>query len=191
MMANIHAREVTTPEMAIRYIKYLTTGYNGQGGYGVDPDVTWLVNHHVVYVLVSQNPDGRVINELNQNAYWRKNVDNDDGCNASASWGIDLNRNSSFIWGCCGGSSDHPCSEHLPRTWTSLRAGNRSFQAFATSIFTDWNGDNGDDQIVPAPENTPGIFITLHSYQMISYGRGDSLPEQHPMMPNYEPSVVN
>ncbi len=56
LMASIHAREVATPELAIRYIKYLTSGYDGLGGYGVDPDVTWLVNHNVAYILVTQQP---------------------------------------------------------------------------------------------------------------------------------------
>lgn len=164
LFANIHAREVTTPEMAIRYIKYLTTGYNGQGGYGTNPDVTWLVNHHVVYVLVSQNPDGRVINEANTGAYWRKNVDNDDGC--VYNYGIDLNRNSSFRWGCCGGSSGVPCSDIYRGPSRASEPETAAFQTFATQIFTDWNGDNGDDEIGPAsPDNASGIFITLHSYQ--------------------------
>jgi uncharacterized membrane protein len=166
MFANIHAREVTTPEMAIRYIKYLTAGYLDEGGYGVDPDVTWLVNHHVVYVLVSQNPDGRVINEANTSAYWRKNVDNDDGCTDPNSWGVDLNRNSSFKWGCCGGSSGQPCAETYRGPSRISEPETAAFQAFAATIFPDWNGDNGDDVIAPAsPDNTPGIFITLHSYQ--------------------------
>jgi len=56
LFASIHAREVATPELAIRYIKYLTSGYNGQGGYGLDADATWLVNHNVVYVWVLHNP---------------------------------------------------------------------------------------------------------------------------------------
>jgi len=111
LLANIHAREVTTPEMAIRYIKYFTSGYKFKGGYGIDPDVTWLVNHHVVYVLVSQNPDGRAINEADWYQYWRKNVDNLNGCNMPDYWGTDLNRNSSFKWGCCGGSDGDPCGE--------------------------------------------------------------------------------
>lgn len=164
LFANIHAREVTTPEMAIRYIKYLTEGYLGEGGYDVDPDVTWLVNHHVVYVLVTQNPDGRVINEQYSSAWWRKNVDNDDGCNDSNSWGIDLNRNSSFKWSCCGGSSGQPCSETYRGPAPASEPETAAFQAFAATIFADWNGDNGDDEIVSSPENTSGIFITLHSY---------------------------
>jgi carboxypeptidase T len=164
LLANIHAREVTTPEMAIRYIKYFTSGYNGQGGYGEDPDVTWLVNHHVVYLLVSQNPDGRVINETNWSAYWRKNVDNDDGC--SSTYGVDLNRNSSFKWGCCGGSETNPCSETYRGPSRASEPETAAFQAFADQVFTDWNGNNSDDEIGPStPENASGIFITLHSYQ--------------------------
>jgi carboxypeptidase T len=166
LFANIHAREVTTPEMAIRYIKYLLTGYNGQGGYGEDPDVTWLVNHHVVYVLVTQNPDGRVNNEINTSAFWRKNVDNDDGCNNPSSWGVDLNRNSSFMWGCCGGSSGSPCSETYRGPSRNSEPETAAFQDFTATIFSDWNGDNGDDVIPPAsPNDASGIFITLHSYQ--------------------------
>ena len=166
LFANIHAREVTTPEMAIRYIKYFTVGYNGQGGYGVDPDVTWLVNHHVVYLLVSQNPDGRVINEADTSEYWRKNVDNDDGCVAPNPFGVDLNRNSSFFWGCCGGSSGQPCNEIYRGPSRASEPETAAFQAFAATIFADWNGNNGDDEIAPAsPDNTSGIFITLHSYQ--------------------------
>ena len=99
MMAEIHAREVSTPELAIRYIKYLTSGYNGLGGYDFDADVTWLVNHNAVYVLVMQNPDGYRVNEQDINAYRRKNMDNDDGCSTPSSWGVDLNRNPQLLMG--------------------------------------------------------------------------------------------
>jgi len=164
MFANIHAREVTTPEMAIRYIKYLTKGYLGDGGYNVDPDVTWLVNQHVVYVLVTQNPDGRVINEANWSEYWRKNVDNDDGCYDQNSLGVDLNRNSSFMWGCCGGSSSNACYDTYRGPSRASEPETTAFQTFATSIFADWNGANGNDEIVVSPDNASGFFITLHSY---------------------------
>ena len=164
MFANIHAREVTTPEMAIRYIKYLTLGYLGEGGYGIDPDVTWLVDHHVAYIMLTINPDGRVINELDTDAWWRKNVDNNDGCTDPYNWGVDLNRNSSFLWGCCGGSSGAPCSETYRGPFASSEPETAAFQAFTASIFQDWNGNNGDNQIVPSPDHASGIFITLHAY---------------------------
>jgi uncharacterized membrane protein len=166
MTASVHAREVTTPEMAIRYIKYFTSGYNGQGGYGIDPDVTWLVNHHIVYLLVTHNPDGRAINEADWYNYWRKNVDNNDGCTDQSSWGTDLNRNSSFKWGCCGGSSGQPCAETYRGPSRASEPETAAFQAYIASVVTDWNGNNGDDEIPPAsPTTASGIFITLHSYQ--------------------------
>ena len=165
MMANIHAREVTTPEMAIRYIKYLTSGYNGQGGYNLDPDVTWLVNHHVVYVLISQNPDGHAMNEDDIDYYWRKNVDNNDGCGDPYYWGVDLNRNSSFMFNCCGGSSGSPCAETYRGPSKASEPETVAFQNFASTIFQDWNGPNGDNELPPAsPDDASGIFITLHTY---------------------------
>jgi PKD repeat protein len=166
LFAGIHAREVAIPELAIRYIKYLTTGYNGEGGYDVDPDVTWLVNFNTLYVLVSQNPDGHVINEQDAGAYWRKNVDNDDGCPDPNSWGVDLNRNHSFLWGCCGGSSGSPCSETYRGPSAGSEPETEAFQDYFATVMLDQNGPNGDDEIPPAaPDDATGIFLTLHSYQ--------------------------
>ena len=180
LFANVHAREVTTPEMAIRYIKYLTSGYNGTGGYVDDPDVRWQVNHHVVYVLVSQNPDGRAINEADTNQYRRKNVDNLNGCNLQDYWGTDLNRNSSFKWGCCGGSSGDPCSETYRGPSRASEPETAAFQTFASQVFTDWNGNNGDAEIPQAsPDNAAGIFISLHSYSddiLWPWGFGGNAP---------------
>jgi len=165
LFATIHAREVAVPELAIRYIKYLTSGYNGQGGYGVDPDVTWLVNHHVAYVLVMQNPDGHVVNEQNTSAYRRKNMDNDDGCGDPNTWGVDLNRNHSFKWGCCGGSSGNPCAETYRGPSRGSEPETIAFQTHFASVVPDQNGPNGDDEIAPAsPLTTTGILISLHSY---------------------------
>ncbi len=163
--ANIHAREVTTAEMAIRYIKYLTSGYNGQGGYGVDPDVTWLVDWNAVYIEVESNPDGRVIDDADWTQYWRKNVDNDDGCTDPNSWGIDLNRNHTFKWGCCGGSSGQPCSDTYRGPARGSEPETQAFQDFVTSIISDTNGPNGDDEFPgAAPLTTTGILLSLHSY---------------------------
>lgn len=163
LFANIHAREVSTPEMAIRYIKYLTSGYNGMGGYGIDPDVTWLVDWHAVYILVSENPDGHRVNEANTGANRRKNMDNDDGC--TTTFGVDLNRNHSFKWSCCGGSSGNPCSDTYRGPSRGSEPEIQAFQNYFATIFTDWNGSNGDDEIPPAaPDNAAGIFISLHTY---------------------------
>jgi carboxypeptidase T len=166
LFAGIHAREVAVPELAIRYIKYVTTGYNGEGGYDVDPDVTWLVNFNTLYVLVTQNPDGHVVNEQDTSAYWRKNVDNDDGCNYPDSWGVDLNRNHSFFWGCCGGSTSNPCGETYRGPDRASEPETAAFQNFFATVVPDQNGDNGDDEYPPAaPDDATGLFLSLHSYQ--------------------------
>ncbi len=163
--ANIHGREVTTSEMAIRYIKYLTSGYRAQGGYGLDPDVTWLVDWNRVYIEVSANPDGRAVNEQNINNQWRKNTDNDDGCGDPNGWGVDLNRNHSFKWSCCGGSSPDPCDWAYRGPYRASEPENDAFQTFASSIFQDWNGLNADDELPPAaPLTATGVLLTLHTY---------------------------
>src|SRR5262245_40484636 len=97
LMANIHAREITTPELAMRWIDQLTQGY------GVDPDITWMVDNEELWVLPTVNPDGRWVVDLgltHGGARWfqRKNENRDNGCTtwpprSSNQYGIDLNRN--------------------------------------------------------------------------------------------------
>ncbi len=180
LMANIHAREVTTPEMAVRYIKYLTSGYDGLGGYGVDPDVTWLVDWNVIYIEVSQNPDGHWQNEQDTANNWRKNM-NDTECGGGR-YGIDLNRNHSFMWGCCGGSSGNPCSDTYRGTSRASEPETQAYQTFiSTTVFQDWNGANGDDEIPPAaPDNASGVMITLHTYSDLVLWPWGHTPNQAP-----------
>ncbi len=163
LFANIHAREVATPELVIRYIRYLTVGYDGEGGYGLDADATWLVNHNVVYVLVMQNPDSHWKNEQNTNHDRRKNM-NSTACGTS-NLGVDLNRNHSFLWGCCGGSSGSSCSETYRGPSRGSEPETQAFESYFATVIRDQNGPNGDDEIPPAaPITTTGIFITVHSY---------------------------
>jgi len=165
MAAAMHAREVATTELAIRYVRYLTGGYNGQGGYGRDADVTWLVDHHVAYILLMQNPDGHAENERDVAWNRRKNMDSDDGCPWPAEWGVDLNRNHSFLWSCCGGSSSNPCLETYRGPGPGSEPETRAFESAFSSLMLDQNGPNGNNEIAAAsPLTTTGIFISLHSY---------------------------
>ena len=50
--AGIHAREIATPEIAMRYIQWLLDGYNS------DADAHWLVDYHDIWVMPMLNPDG-------------------------------------------------------------------------------------------------------------------------------------
>ena len=52
-----HAREIAPPEVMLSNIDYLLNGY------GVDPDVTWMLDNREVYILPVLNPDGHVKTE--------------------------------------------------------------------------------------------------------------------------------
>ena len=105
LMASIHARELSTSELALRFVDHLLAGY------GVDADATWLLDEHTVVVVPVANPDGRRLAE--QGLMQRKNMNNTRGdClqppDAFNQFGIDLNRNHDFKWG----TVDLPTVDH-------------------------------------------------------------------------------
>ena len=155
LMAEIHAREYVTAEAAMRYAELLVNSY------GIDPDITWLLDYFRVYIVTMTNPDGRKLAEAGN--WWRKNVDSDDGCNDPGSWGTDLNRNHSFKWN-MGGSDDYPCGEtyHGPTAGSEPEV--QAIEDFVRTLFPDQRGPGDND---PAPTDTTGVFITLHSYSQL------------------------
>jgi carboxypeptidase T len=152
LMSAIHAREYATAELASRFAEYLVENYDQ------DPDVTWLLDYFEVHISPHVNPDGRKIAEAGN--YWRKNTDNDDGCDNSMLWGTDLNRNSSFKWGGIGASSDS-CMETYRGPTAASEPETQAIQNYITSIFPDQRGPADTD---PALNDASGVFITLHSY---------------------------
>ena len=149
----IHARELTTAETAIRFAEHLLSSY------GVDPDITWLLDHHETHILLQTNPDGRKLAEAGQQ--WRKNT-NGTYCGASSPYrGADLNRNFDFYWGCCGGSSGDPCDETFRGSSAASEPEVQAVQAYVAANFPDFRPD---DLITPAPPETTGVFVDLHSY---------------------------
>lgn len=152
LMAAIHAREYATAELAARYAEYLVDNY------GVDPDVTWLLDHYQVHITPHANPDGRKIAE--GGTLRRKNTDDDDGCILFSLAGVDLNRNSSFKWGGSGASTD-PCNEIYRGPSAASEPETAAVEAYLRSIFPDQRGEADGD---PAPADASGVFITLHSY---------------------------
>ncbi len=153
LMAEIHAREYTTAETAMRFAEYLLQNY------GTNPEITFFVDYYRIYVVPMTNPDGRKLAEQGQ--LWRKNTDNDDGCNDPFSWGTDLNRNHSFKWGCCGGSSGNPCSAIYRGPSPASEPETQAIQSTVLGLFPDQRGPGDND---PAPADATGILITLHSY---------------------------
>jgi hypothetical protein len=148
----IHARELTTAETVTRFAEYLLDNY------GVDADVTWLLDWHEIYLLLQANPDGRKIAETGVS--WRKNTDNDDGCSSSSSWGTDLNRNFDFYWDCCGGSSGDPCASNYRGPSAGSEPESQAVMAYVAAHFPDFRPD---DLTTPAPPHTTGMFLDVHS----------------------------
>ena len=155
LMAEIHAREYTTAETAMRYAEYLVENY------GIDPDVTWLLDYFRVFIVTMTNPDGRKKAETGQ--LWRKNVDSDDGCSNQYYWGTDLNRNHNFKW-VGGGSSTDPCDETYRGPSAASEPETQAIQNFVLTLFSDQRGPGDTD---PAPDDTTGVFVTLHSYARV------------------------
>ncbi len=77
----IHGDEVGCAENCIRFARDLCRDY------GADPDITYLVDNREIWIYYMVNPDGRVA---------------DDRENAN---GVDLNRDSGYMWDGWGGSS--------------------------------------------------------------------------------------
>ena len=102
LFANIHAREHLSAEQALWTIQHLVRNY------GKDPAVTNLVSQREIWVMPMTNPDGVEYDIARYPyRYWRKNRrPNPDG-----SYGVDLNRNFGYRWGCCGGSSGQPFTD--------------------------------------------------------------------------------
>ncbi|MGC8828080.1 MAG: M14 family metallopeptidase, partial [Anaerolineae bacterium] len=102
IFALTHAREHLSTEMALDIIHMLIEGY-GQSG-----EITNLVHQREIWIIPDLNPDGDVYDvESGYYRFWRKNRrPNPDG-----SFGVDLNRNFAYQWGCCGGSSSDPADE--------------------------------------------------------------------------------
>lgn len=151
--AAIHAREYTTAELATRFAEYLLANY------GVDPDVTWLLDHHQIHLVLHTNPDGRKLAELGE--LWRKNTDDDDGCTTYPLYGVDLNRNFNFQWGCCGGSSPFSCDETYRGPSAGSEPESQAVMNYMTSIFPD---QREPDLNAAAPITATGVYIDLHSY---------------------------
>jgi hypothetical protein len=151
LMAAIHARELSTSEMAWRWIDFLVDNY------GVDPDVTWLLDSQEMWVVPAANPDGRHIVETS-NQWQRKNA-NTTHC-PSYDFGVDLNRNASFAWGGIGSSGD-PCSLLFRGPSPASEPEELAIESLMRQLFLDQRGPLITDT---APLTTTGAMLTLHSY---------------------------
>jgi len=138
-----HAREHLTVEMALYTLRIMTDEY------GVDPQITNMVDTRELWLVFDMNPDGGEY-DIATGSYrsWRKNRQPNSG---SSSVGTDLNRNWGYRWGCCGGSSGSTGSETY--------RGSSAFSAPETQVVRDFVNSrviNGQQQIT--------VAIDFHTY---------------------------
>lgn len=96
-----HAREWISVEIPLLFARYILENMDS------DPEVRKAVNGTQIYILPILNPDGLEFSIINYR-YWRKNRK----YNGDLSWGVDLNRNYSYMWGLDdSGSSPSEISE--------------------------------------------------------------------------------
>ncbi|WP_308294763.1 M14 family zinc carboxypeptidase [Streptomyces sp. JJ66] len=164
LQAQVHARELSTGEMAYRWIDYLTDGY------GSDTKATELLDTREIWVVPIGNPDG--VDMVQQGfsggpsgqQWHRKNANHTHGSNCSensgSGIGIDLNRNNSSHWGGAGTSSN-PCSQVYKGPAADSEHETKALHSLYRKLFPDTRG-TGDR--TPADPDTQGFFVTLHSY---------------------------
>lgn len=159
LMAAVHAREITTPEIAMRFIDYLLTNY------GRDAETTWLLNEHEIVVLPMANPDGHKLAE--EGYFQRKNTNTSYGGDCpdpprmSSHFGVDLNRNFSFLWGTIVDPGTNPCSAVFPGGSAASEPETQAVEAFVRSLYPT---QSRPDESRAAPITTTGVLISLHSY---------------------------
>ncbi len=93
-----HAREIMASEFVLMLAQDLASRY------GVDEEITELLDSREIYLVPIVNPDGLAQNDWG--GMWRKNRH----LNYDGSYGVDLNRNYPYMWG-GGGSSGIPTDE--------------------------------------------------------------------------------
>jgi hypothetical protein len=149
----IHAREYTTAETLMRFAEQLLARY------AEDADVRWMLDHFELHLLPQANPDGRKKAETGLS--WRKNV-NENYCGATSnSRGADLNRNFPFEWGAHGGSSGAPCDSTFRGAAAASEPETAAIVGHLQSLFPD---QRPPDLVTPAPSDTSGVFMDVHSY---------------------------
>jgi hypothetical protein len=164
----IHAREIATPEVAMRFISWLLDQYD------TDPDARWLVDYHDIWIMPTFNPDGHHIVEAGGGGaspyYYRKNGNNTLGQCAEPPtpfdhFGVDDNRNFPFKWGCCGGSTTDPCAQTYRGVAENSEDETAAVTAKLLSLYPDQRGPGDGD---PAPITTTGVYQNIHTVANIN-----------------------
>jgi carboxypeptidase T len=152
LMAQMHARELATGELAYMWIDYLVDNY------GKNTAVTRLMDTTELWIIPIANPDGVDIVSSNSTrpVSQRKNA-HDNGCTGTG-LGVDLNSNSIYHWDVNQGAT---CSETYPGARAASEPETQGIQNFLTGVYRD---TKPSADFSPATTATTGTFLTLHSY---------------------------
>jgi hypothetical protein len=155
MMSGLHAREMTPPELASRWVETLIIGY------GNNADITAMLDSTEIHMVLQANPDGRQVAETNPSVLRRKNMN--PGPKSCTQRGVDLNRNFPYQWGLTSGSSRDACSE----TYRGASAGSepevKAIMNYTKAIFPAAQRKT-DAQVAYAEATTIGVFLDIHAY---------------------------
>lgn len=92
-----HAREIANPEIMMRYIEWLISGY------GKDPEATALLDTREIHILPMMNPDGHAVVERGYSGGPGGDLMKRKNTSGSGGQGTDLNRNWAMKnWGTAG-----------------------------------------------------------------------------------------
>ncbi len=144
MIAAMHANELPTTELALRFIDLLLSGY------GTDADITWLVDEHTIIVVPILNPDARSLPRPTRKT---TAATNDPNCR-----GIDLNRNFPYAWGGVG-SNDLPCAV----TYRGVAPASEPETQAAMALLRTWYPERTPLGATAHPDTTDGILLSLHT----------------------------
>ena len=169
-----HAREVMASETVLMLIDHLGSNY------GVDPEITWLLENREIYLVPIVNPDGFVYNETtdpNGGGMWRKNRrDNGDG-----TYGVDPNRNYPYQWVGSGSSTDPssltyrgPSAGSEPEVQAMMALVNahafvtsQSFHSYSDLTLYPWGYTSGD-----SPDDATFIYMADIMTRLNGYDPG-------------------
>ncbi|MFZ4842476.1 M14 family zinc carboxypeptidase [Mycetocola saprophilus] len=197
LVAQAHAREIITSELAWRYATELLNGY------GVDPQVTALLDSTEVWINFQNNPDsirqvetalgtspvnaaGDATPPNSSKAWQRKNANNTLFAPTSTNWssqqhGIDLNRNWAFKWGGASTSTNPNAVTYLGPSPAS-----EPETAQLATLLTQLFGEYRTESTTAAPDTRKGSYINLHSYSdyviyPYAYDKNDAVPNLAPI----------
>lgn len=122
-----HAREPQSAAGLLYFMYYLLENY------GIDPEATALLENRALYFIPILNPDGYRYNQTiapNGGGLWRKNRRPIPG---TSEFGVDLNRNYSYMWNCAGPTTSCTAS-------SQTYAGPHAFSEAETQALREWLG---------------------------------------------------